>query len=45
MFVYQKIMFERNFCIKSFENFGKTLGKVHFCITTCIMARKSMKDS
>ena len=27
----------------SFENFGKTLRKVHFCIS--IMARKSMKDS
>ena len=27
----------------SLENFGKTLRKVHFCIT--IMARKSMKDS
>ena len=29
--------------ILSLENFGKTLRKVHFCIT--IMARKSMKDS
>ena len=26
----------------SLENFGKTLRKVHFCIT--IMARKSIKD-
>ena len=47
MLVYQKTMFDRNYhiVILSLENFGKTLRKVHFCITTfCIMVRKSMKD-
>ena len=44
--LYQKTMFDRYYCIKSFlslENFGKTLRKDHFCIS--IMARKSMKES
>ena len=39
--VYQKTMFGRYYC--RFENFGKTLRKIHFYITT--MANKSMKDS
>ena len=45
MLVYQKTMFDRYYCIVilSLENFGKTLRKVHFCIT--IMALKRMKDS
>ena len=46
MLMYQKNMFDRYYCITcilSLENFGKTLRKVHFCITT--MAHKSMQDS
>ena len=43
--MYQKIMFDHYYCIKSFfslENLGKTVRKVNFCITK--IARKSMKD-
>ena len=47
MLVYQNTMFDRDYCIKSLslENFGRTLRKVHFCISCTIMSRKSMKDS
>ena len=42
-----EIMFDRSYCNKSFYHslakFGKTLPKVHFCIS--ITAHKSMKDS
>ena len=45
MLVYQKTMFDRYYCIKSFchlKTLEKTLQLVHFCIT--MMARKSMND-
>ena len=45
MLVYQKTMFDRYVCIKTFcqlKTFRKALRKVHVFIT--IMARKSMND-
>ena len=46
MLVYQKTMFDRYYCIKSFchlKTLEKRFEKFIFSIT--IMARKSMKDS
>ena len=46
MLVYQKTMFDRYYCIKSFchlKTLEKTLRKVIFCIT--IMARKKHEAS
>ena len=50
MLVYQKTMFERYYCIKSFCNLktlGKRFEKFIFVLLqdVYIMARKSMKDS
>ena len=46
MLMYQKTMFDRCYCIKSFSHLKtleKRFEKLIFCIT--IMVRKSMKDS